>query len=109
MLNYNMGTVDQIKERMNRGTIVKACPICGSAPELKKWDLGYDSGRGYPGCHAMYYVCSGCGIIKSEETNDIYDERANLNAEQRAAKDWNEVVDYVDDLIEKNRKSKEIK
>ena len=49
-----MGTVDKIKERMNKGTIVKACPICGSAPELHKWDLGYGNDHGYPGNNAMY-------------------------------------------------------
>lgn len=96
-----MGTVDRIKERMNKGAITKACPICGSAPKLHKWDLGYGNGHGYPGNNAMYYECSGCGIIKAGETNDIYDEEGQPTAEQRAAQDWNEVVDYVNDLINK--------
>ena len=103
-----MGTVDRLKERMNKGgfgdVIVKACPICGAAPKLNKCSLDYGNGHGYPGNYTYQYECSGCGIIQAEETNDIYDEEGEPTAEQRAAKDWNEVVDYVNELIAKTHK-----
>ena len=97
-----MGTVDMIKERMNK---VKACPICGSAPVLKRDSLDRGNGHGYPGCYDMHYECAGCGIIKGGETTDIYDKPGEPTAEQRAAQDWNEIVDYVNELIENKRKA----
>lgn len=95
-----MGTVEEIKERIKRRTgksFVKACPICGSAPELKKDSLDYGNGHGYPGCYVYHYECGGCGIIKAGSYDTIYNKYDE--AENKAAKDWNEVVDYVNDLI----------
>lgn len=104
-----MGTVDKLKERMNKNAITegaKQCPICGASPALDKRSLDFGNGHGYPGCHAYQYKCSKCGIIKSEETYDIGDDEEELTAEQRALKDWNETVDYINSLIENRDKQK---
>lgn len=105
-----MGTVDKIKARMNPdsrdGVIAQVCPICGAAPKLEKHSLDRGNGHGYPGYFTYQYVCSGCGIIQAEETTDIYDEKGKPTAEQRAAKDWNEVVEYINELSIQTHKKK---
>ena len=98
-----MGTVDRLKEKIkNKGYIGKACPICGEAPKLVSVDLGGPNGRGYPGCVDMHLECSGCGIIKAGS----YDTISNKDdeAKNKATKDWNEIVDSVNDLIAKTHK-----
>lgn len=98
-----MGTIDRIKERLeHKDCIGKACPICGAAPKLVSRDLGDSDGHGYPGCVDMHLECSGCGIIKAGSYDTIcneYNEAKNL-----AIKDWNEVVDYINNLIEQKNK-----
>lgn len=98
-----MGTVDKIKERLeHKEYIGKACPICGAAPKLVSVDLGGPDGHGYPGCVNMHLECSGCGIIKAGAYDTIYYNYGQ--AKYKATKDWNEVVDYINDLIERKNK-----
>lgn len=105
-----MGTVDKIKARMNQDSkevmIAHVCPICGAAPKLEKNSLDRGNGHGYPGYFTYQYICSGCGIIQAEETTDIYDEEGKPTAAQRAAQDWNEVAEYVNELITKTHGKK---
>jgi len=100
-----MGTIDRIKSIKEKATIAKTCPICGAAPKLRSSQYDpWGDGAGY--MTDYWYECGGCGIIKagsfSDDGSSRYDERKN--AETEAAKDWNEVVDYVNDLIEHGRK-----
>ena len=99
-----MGTVDTIKERLKHKDYIisKACPICGAAPKMISEDLGGPDGHGYPGCVDMYLECSGCGIIKAGSYNTIYSEYNE--AKNLAIQDWNEVVDYINNLIEQKNK-----
>lgn len=100
-----MGTIDRLKERLtHKEYIGKACPICGAAPKIISEELGRPDGHGYPGCVNMYLECSGCGIIKAGSYDTIsseFNEAKNL-----ATKDWNEVVDYINELITKNHMEK---
>ena len=99
----NMGTVDRLKEKLkNKEYIGKACPICGAAPKIVSVDLGRPGGHGYPDCVDMHLECSGCGIIKAGSYNTIYNK--DYEAKSKAIKDWNEVVDYVNELIAKTPK-----
>ena len=50
----------------------------------------------------MHLECSGCGIIKAGSYNTIYNK--DDEAKNKATKDWNEVVDYVNELIAKTHK-----
>ena len=98
-----MGTVDRLKEKLeHKDYIGKACPICGAAPKMVSVDLGRPNGRGYPSCVDMHLECSGCGIIKAGSYNTIYNK--DNEAKNKATKDWNEVVDYVNELIAKTHK-----
>ena len=98
-----MGTVNRIKEKLeHKEYIGKACPICGAAPKMVSVDLGRPNGRGYPGCVDIHLECSGCGIIKAGSYNTIYNK--DNEAKNKATKDWNEVVDYVNELIAKTHK-----
>ena len=101
-----MSTIDRLKIRLeNKDHIRKACPICGAAPVIKSRDFDPWGDMGYSCCTEYWLECSGCGIIKA----DAYD---NINvkddeAKNKAVQDWNEVVDYVNDLIKQKDKSKE--
>ena len=98
-----MGTVDRLKEKLeHKDYIGKACPICGATPKLVSVDLGRPGGHGYPDCVDMHLECSGCGIIKAGSYNTIYNK--DNEAKNKAIKDWNEVVDYVNELIAKTHK-----
>ena len=103
-----MGTIDKLKERLeHKDYIGKPCPICGAAPKIVSVDLGRPGGHGYPDCVDIHLECSGCGIIKADSYNTIYNKDAE--AENKAIKDWNEVVDYVNELIAKpNKKYNEV-
>ena len=101
-----MGTIDRLKCNMTERPVLKACPICGSAPVLKTDSLDYGNGHGYPGCFLYRFECSGCGMITTDEKTDIYDKAGAPTAEQRAAREWNETVDYVADLIKKTNGGK---
>ena len=94
-------TITRIKLIKEKATIVKACPICGSAPKLRseRYDPWGD-GAGY--MTDYWYECDGCGIIKAGNFSDGH--HSVEEAKKEAAKDWNEVVDYVNDLIENGRK-----
>ena len=75
---------------------VKACPVCGKHPELKKETLERGRGGGYPGCYCYEYKCGYCKLLKGGETNDIYitsEEAINL-----AKQFWNGEVDRVTKL-----------
>ena len=99
-----MGTVDRLKEKLNKHKeyIGKPCPICGEPPKLVSVDLGGPNGRGYPGCFDMHLECSGCGIIKAGSYNTVYIK--DDEAKNKAIDDWNEVVDYINELIIKTHK-----
>ena len=98
-----MGTVDRIKEKLeHKEYIGKACPICGAAPKMVSVDLGGPNVRGYPGCVDIHLECSGCGIIKAGSYDTIYNKEDE--AKNKATKDWNEVVNYVNELIAKTHK-----
>lgn len=101
-----MGTVDRLKERLNKGSsgdvIVKACPICGAAPAIKSRGFDPWGDMGYDCCTEFWLECSGCGIIKAGAYDNIHDKDAE--AKNKATKDWNEVVDYVNELIAKTHK-----
>lgn len=83
---------------------LKGCPICGSAPTLRKDSLDRGNGHGYPGCYVYHYECSCCGNVKGGETNDIYDEEGKLNAEQRARQSWNNSVNEINAHIRKKER-----
>ena len=84
---------------------LKGCPICGSAPTLRKDSLDRGNGHGYPGNYVYRYECTCCGNVKGGETNDIYDKAGELNAEQRARQSWNKSVNEINSFIyKKNRK-----
>jgi hypothetical protein len=77
---------------------VKACPVCGEHPELKKETLERGRGCGYPGCYDYEYQCGYCQLLKGGTTHDIYvssEEAINL-----AKKAWNEEVDRIERIIE---------
>lgn len=86
-------------------TGLKSCPICGSAPQLDIVDLDGGNGHGYPGCYWYSYVCPGCEIIKADahfvDTTAKKDSRES--ALKAATKNWNELVDTVNLLIDKTR------
>lgn len=102
-----MRAITELKERMSKGLMVKPCPICGAAPVLRKYDLDRGNGHGYPGYYDYQLECSGCGIIEGARTTDLYDDKQKLTAEQRAVQDWNETVDFVNELIDKTRQNKQ--
>ena len=100
-----MKTIDKLKEKLEHKEYTgKACPICGAAPKLVSVDLGRPNWHGYPGCVEVHLECSGCGIIKAGSYDTIYDEYDK--AKDKATKDWNEVVDYINELITKTHKEK---
>ena len=100
-----MRTVYRLKEKLeHKEYIGKACPICGAAPKMVSVDLGGPDGHGYPGCVNMHLECSGCGIIKAGSYDTIYYKYDK--AKNEATKDWNEVVDYINELIAKTHKEK---
>ena len=97
-----MGTVDKLKERLeHKDYIGKACPICGAAPTVKLRDFDPWGDMGYDCCTEFWIECSGCGIIKAGSYNTIYDK--SDEAKDKAIKDWNEVVDYINELIAKKQ------
>ena len=50
----------------------------------------------------MHLECSGCGIIKAGSYNTVFIKEDE--AKNKAIEDWNEVVDYVNELIIKEHK-----
>ena len=80
---------------------VKACPVCGEHPELKKEDLGRPGGHGYPGHSTYQYRCDFCRLLKGGETHDIYDSPDE--AKNRAKISWNEEVNRIRGIQQKNR------
>jgi len=104
-----MSSVEKLKAKVqttgNRHILIKTCPICGAYPHLIENDLDRGNGHGYPGCFLYWYECPSCGLLKSEARgSDIHDKnRTKETAVQDAAEDWNELVDYINDLIDKTR------
>ena len=98
-----MGTIDKLKGQLtHKDYIGKACPICGAAPKIKS--RGFDPwGDMHCDCNTEYWVeCSGCGIIKAGVYDDTH--ATGEEAKHDAIKDWNEVVDYVNNLIQQKNK-----
>lgn len=85
---------------------VKACPVCGEHPELKKESLGRPGGRGYPGHSTYQYKCEFCNLLKGTETHDIYDSPEE--AKNRAKESWNAEVDRVHKLQQDYRATQSI-
>lgn len=77
---------------------VKACPVCGEHPELKKESLGRPGGHGYPGHYDYQYKCGYCGLPKGEETHDIYDSPEE--ALNRAKESWNKEVARIEKIMD---------
>ena len=97
-----MGTVDKLKERLeHKDYIGKACPICGAAPTIKSRGFDPWGDMHYDCCTEYWLECSGCGIIKAGADDNIHD--TDTVAKNTATKDWNEVVDYVNELIAKKQ------
>jgi hypothetical protein len=72
---------------------LKACPVCGEHPELKKESLGRPGGHGYPGHFTYEYKCEFCGLLKGGESHDLY--TSSDEAKNRARETWNEEVDRI--------------
>jgi hypothetical protein len=82
---------------MRKYISVRACPVCGEHPELKKESLARPGGHGYPGCYTYQYHCEYCKLLKGGEFTDISisaDEAKNL-----AKQSWNEEVDRVINIM----------
>jgi hypothetical protein len=75
---------------------LKACPVCGEHPELKKESLARPGGHGYPGHFTYEYKCELCRLLKSGETHDIYDSPEE--AKNCAKELWNKEVDRIKKL-----------
>lgn len=100
-----MGTIDRLKEKLeHKDYIGKACPICGAAPTIKSRGFDPWGDMGYDCCTEYWLECSGCGIIKAGAYDNI--NIKDTEAKDKATQDWNEVVDYVDDLIHKAHEEK---
>ena len=98
-----MRTIDKLKGKLIHADYIgKACPICGAAPTVKSRGFDPWGDMGYDCCTDYWLECSGCGIIKGGSYDDINDKAEE--AKNKAIQDWNEVVDYVNDLINKTRK-----
>jgi len=101
-----MSELENMKNRLQRhrgSSIVKPCPICGYTPALDKVSLDHGNGHGYPGNYSYQFRCCKCGLIKTDITTDIYDNEEELTAIERIVKEWNEIVDYINELIDKTR------
>lgn len=85
---------------------LKPCPVCGEHPEFVKESLARPGGHGYPGHYTYQYKCERCGLLKSQETHDIYDDIPEL-AKNRAKEGWNaevlRVEGFMRDLTSKQR------
>jgi hypothetical protein len=77
---------------------LKACPVCGEHPELKKESLARPGGGGYPGHFTYQYTCEYCKLLKGDETHDIYDDFTE-EAKNRAKAYWNEEVNRVQNIM----------
>ena len=83
---------------------LKACPVCGEHPELKKESLAKPRGGGYPGHFTYEYKCEFCRLLNGGETHDLYvspDEAKNLAKEL-----WNEEVDRIRRIQKANAAAK---
>lgn len=79
---------------MEKYISLKACPVCGEHPELVKESLARPGGHGYPGYYTYQYKCGFCGLLKGNETHDIYD-KVSEDAKTRAKEGWNKEVDRI--------------
>jgi hypothetical protein len=79
---------------------LKACPVCGEHPELKKESLGRPGGHGYPGHFTYEYKCEFCQLLKGGEAHDLYD--SSEEAKNRAKELWNEEVDRIQRIQQAN-------
>lgn len=77
---------------------VRACPVCGEHPELKKESLGRPGGGGYPGHYDYEYQCGYCGLLKGGETHDIYGSPEE--ALNRAKESWNKEVARIEKIMD---------
>lgn len=96
-----MSTIDKLKRKIEYTNYIgKACPICGAAPMIKS--RGFDPwGDMHSNCCTEYWLeCSECGIIKAGAYDNMYDK--SEEAKNKAIQDWNEVVDYINNLLKKD-------
>lgn len=103
-----MSRTEKLKKQIGESIDVikmKNCPICGAVPSLEETDLDRGNGHGYPGCFTYLYKCPRCGLLESERY--IYDRNDKSQSQETvknlALKDWNELVDYINQLIDKTR------
>lgn len=83
---------------------LKACPVCGEHPELKKESLAKPRGGGYPGHYTYQYKCDFCQLLKGSETHDVYDSPEE--SKNRAKESWNAEVDRIRNLQKANAAAK---
>lgn len=78
---------------------VKACPICGEAPQRFEESLGRPGGGGYPGYFTYEYKCECCRLINGGEWHDLYCTKEE--ARDKAKASWNRKVDEVIKYLER--------
>ena len=78
------------------------CPICGAHPDRDKTNMGHLLGRGYPNHNSYQYKCEKCRMLKSDSTNDIYDNPSTADARARIS--WNKEVQRVLHFMETKQK-----
>jgi len=98
-----MRTIDRLEEKLkHKHEIGKPCPICGAAPVVKSRGFDPWGDMGYDCCTEYWLECGGCGIIKADGYDNI--NVKDDEAKNKAIQDWNEVVDYVNNLIKQKDK-----
>lgn len=89
-------TVEKLKTIKNNRINTRFCPLCGS--EAKMESSTYDPWGDGGGKITDYWCeCSGCGIIKAGAFSTYNDNPSE--AQQKAKKDWNETIDYLNSII----------
>lgn len=109
-----MSRAEELRKQIEKGqrdrdiVIMKNCPICGALPELIETNLDRGNGHGYPGWFTYSYKCPCCGLLKggsyTYEREDKSLDREGTKAV--ALKDWNELTDYINELIDETRGEK---
>ena len=93
---------NKLEKRQEGAIVIKPCPICGSAPFLSVKSLDFGDGHGYPGNYMYHYNCPCCGILETDGYSDVYDmDGEHPLATIKVAKEWNELVDYVNGYLER--------
>lgn len=81
--------------------IIKLCPICGSAPQLKIEDMGLPGGHGYPGCYSYTMSCPHCDLPKHVGSDTVY--RPQNDAHRKTIEDWNKEVERIQKFLDERK------